>query len=79
MKLKMRKIIRPEITIEYKGIKGLCIAIVSVIKVGIKRVRCNIQIKGNEHWGVVKVITVYAIPKYEFKRVEAIPPPSKLI
>ena len=75
MKLKGVKIIRPEIRVEYKGIRGLCVAVAAVIKVGVKRVRCNIQVKGNEYWGTVKVITVYAIPKYEFKRVETIPPP----
>lgn len=69
------EIIRPEIRIEYKGIRGLCEAVVAVIKVGIKRVRFNVQIKGNEHWGTIKVITAYVIPKYEFKRVEIIPPP----
>ena len=77
MKLKKVQIIRPEIRVEYKGIGGLCAAVMAVLKVGIKRVRCNIQIKGNEHWGTVKVVTVYAIPKYEFKRVRVIPPPSE--
>lgn len=77
MKLKKVQVIRPEIKIEYRGIRGLYEALIAVLKVGIKSVRCNVQIKGNEHWGVVQVITVYAIPKYEFKRVEVIPPPSE--
>lgn len=77
MKLKKVQIIRPEIRVEYKGIRGLCAAVVAVLKVGIKRARCNIQIKGNEHWGTVQVVTIYAIPKYEFKHVRAIPPPSE--
>lgn len=79
MKRKKVQIIRPEVRIEYKGIRGLSEAIVTVLKVGIKRLRCNIQVKGIEHYGIVQVITVYAIPKYEFKRVKVIPPPSENI
>lgn len=77
MKIKNVKIIRPEIRVEYKGITGLCAAVAAVLKVGIERVKFNVQIKGNEHWGTVKVITTYVIPKYEFKRVETIPPSSE--
>ena len=77
MKIKNVEIIRPEIRVEYKGIMGLCAAVAAVLKVGIKRIKINVQIKGNEYWGTVKTITAYVIPKYEFKRAETIPPPSK--
>ena len=77
MKLKGVHITRPEIKIEYVGIRGFCAAVAAVFKVGIKRVKCNWQIKGCEQWGIVQVTTVYVVPKYVFERVKDIPPPQK--
>ena len=77
MKLKGVHITRPEVKVEYVGIRGLCAAVAAMFKVGIKRVKCNWQIKGNEQWGIVQVTTVYVIPKYIFERVKDIPPPSE--
>ena len=68
--MKIPKIIRPEIELEYYGILGFLYAVYAVICVGIKRkkisyvifeekAKCIKGVEDVEHW---------IIPKYKFKR-----------
>lgn len=73
--MKLPKIMRPEVEIEYIGIKGFFAALLAICKVGIKKahVDChisqfNIQSHGFDG-GTVKRYYFYVIPKYKFKRV----------
>ena len=73
--MKLPKIMRPEIDIEYIGIKGFFAALLAICKVGIKKVRVNFQIATltaqihGVEGGTVKGKVFYIIPKYKFKRV----------
>ena len=73
--MKLPKIMRPEIDIEYIGIKGFFAALLAICKVGIKKARINYQIATftaqihGVEGGTVKGKTFYIIPKYKLKRV----------
>lgn len=73
--MKPPKILRPEIDVEYIGIKGFFAALYAVCRVGIKKARINYQIATltaqihGVEGGTVKGKTFYIIPKYKFKRV----------
>lgn len=70
--MKLKKIQRPEIEIEYVGIKGFFDALRGICKVGLIR-KINVELVYNID--VVKRIRpikrhyIYAIPKYRLKRV----------
>lgn len=73
--MKKPKILRPEIDVEYIGIKGFFAALYAVCSVGIKKahVDChiaafNVQSHGFDG-GKIKRFYFYVIPKYKFKRV----------
>ena len=72
--MKLPKIIRPDIEIEFIGIKGFFVALYAVFKVGIKKahIDCTIKtyLRGNA--GIVKRYYFYVVPKYKFKRVNKI-------
>ena len=78
LKMKTPKIIRPEIEVEYAGIKGFFFALYAVCKVGIKRTHidyCVNLFTKQSHGidgGTVKRLYFYIIPKYKFKRVAEI-------
>ena len=73
--MKRPKIMRPEIDIEYIGIKGFFAALLAICKVGIKKARINYQIATftaqihGVEGGKVKGKVFYIIPKYKLKRV----------
>ena len=73
--MKMPKIIRPEVEVDYVGVIGFFAALIAVCRVGIKKAHVDCQIKtltpkihGIEG-GTVKRYYFYVIPKYKFKRV----------
>lgn len=73
--MKRPKIIRPEVEVEYVGIKGFFAALYAVCRVGIKKTHIDYQIAtftAQSHGvegGTVKRYYFYIIPKYKFKRV----------
>lgn len=73
--MKLPKIQRPEVEIQFVGIKGFFAALQAICKVGlIKKAHINLQIKTffNGNGGIVKRYYFYVIPKYKFKRVTEI-------
>jgi len=73
--VKMPKIMRPEVEVEYVGIKGFFAALYAICKVGIRKAHIDCQIKtftpqlhGIEG-GTVKRYYYYLIPKYKIRRV----------
>lgn len=72
--MKLQKIQRPEIEIEFVGVKGFFAALLAICKVGIKKAHIDVLIKthlkGNA--GTVKRHYFYIVPKYKFKRVSKI-------
>lgn len=63
-KVKKRKIYRPEIEIEYKNVLGALLAVICILKFGIRRAEFNFTI-GNRIMGKQRA---YIIPKYTFKK-----------
>lgn len=63
--MKIPRIIRPEIEIKFKGFLGFVHAVYAIIRVGIKRVKITLEIKGV---GDYPQKTIYVIPKYKMKR-----------
>ena len=72
--MKLSKIVRPEIEIEFIGVKGFFAALLAICKVGIRKGHFDYQIKIYKRGcaGTVKRHYFYAIPKYKFKRVSKI-------
>ena len=70
--MKLQKILRPEIEVEFIGVKGFFAALLAICKIGIKKANINFVIKtylkGNA--GTVKKHSFYVIPKYKLKSVE---------
>ena len=73
--MKMPKILRPEVEVEYVGVKGFFAALLAVCRVGIKKTHVdyelaiyNAQTHGFDG-GKIKRYYFYIIPKYKFKRV----------
>ena len=62
--MKMPKIIRPEIEIEYTGFLGFLYALYAICSVGVKRVK--ISCMAGKH--NVKYIHFWIIPKYKLIR-----------
>lgn len=62
--MKLPKILRPEVEVEYVGVKGFFAALYAICRVGIKRAHINVTFGGKiaKHY-------YYVIPKYKFKRV----------
>lgn len=77
--MKTPKIIRPEIVVEYVGIKSFFYALYAICKVGLIR-KCGINITTKIYTlqvhgfdgGTCKRIYFYIVPKYKFKRVSEI-------
>ncbi len=73
--MKLPKIMRPEIEVEYIGVKGFFSALLAICRVGIKKARINLQIATltaqihGVEGGKVKGKVFYIIPKYKFKKV----------
>ena len=73
--MKRPKIIRPEVEVEYVGIKGFFAALYAVCRVGIKKTHIDYQIATfhrqihGVEGGKIKRHYFYIIPKYKFKRV----------
>lgn len=68
--MKVKKIFRPEIEVEYVGVKGFLSALCTICKVGIRKATLNIRINAvSGYAGKVEKHTCYAIPKYKFKKV----------
>lgn len=72
--MKMPKLFRPELEIEFIGIKGFFVALAAILKVGIKRAHIDLQIRKlfNGNGGTVKRCYFWVVPKYKFKRVTKI-------
>ena len=73
--MKIPKIQRPEIEIQYIGIKGFFSALIAIFKVGaIKKahIDCLIKTYYDGNGGTVKRYYFYIIPKFKFKRVSEI-------
>lgn len=72
--MKIPKIMRPEIEVEYVGVKGFFAALLAICKIGIKKAHIDCQIKTLFHGngGIVKRYYFYILPKYKFKRVQKI-------
>ena len=76
-RMQCSKIFRPEVEIEFVGVKGFIAALIAICKVGlIKKAPVNCQIKtfsvqshGFEG-GTIKRIPCYIIPKYRLKKVK---------
>lgn len=68
----LKKVMRPEIEIEYKGVFGFLYALFCVVKIGIKRCVINIDILGFEKYGqnAIQKQVFYVIPKYTFKKMQ---------
>ena len=62
--MKMPKVIRPEIEIEYKGFFGFLYALYAIFSVGVKRAKISCMV-GNLN---AKDIHFWIIPKYKFIR-----------
>ena len=77
--MKRSKIIRPEVEVEFVGVKGFIAFLIGACKVGlIKKVHIDcqyntfsVQSHGLEG-GTVKRLYYYAIPKYKLKKVKKI-------
>lgn len=77
--MKRSKIIRPEIEVEFVGVKGFIVFLIGICKVGlIKRAYINCHLltftpktHGFEG-GTVKKLPYYIIPKYKLKKVKKI-------
>ena len=73
--MKNTKIIRPEIEVEYVGVKSFFAALYAICKVGIKKTHIDVICKlttAQKHGiegGTVKRHYYYIIPKYKFKKV----------
>lgn len=73
--MKRSKIYRPEIEVEFVGVKGFIAFLIGACKVGlIKKVHIDYQIKSfcGVEGGTVKRLYYYAIPKYRLKKVKKI-------
>lgn len=78
--MKIPKIFSPELEVEFVGIKGFLIALVTIFKLkgGIKRAHIDCQIKtltAQSHGvdgGIVKRCYFWVVPKFKFKRVAEI-------
>lgn len=69
--MKVKKIFRPEIEVEYVGVKGFLMALYGICKVGIRKATLNIYIKSilSDKAGHVQKRTCFVIPKYKLKKV----------
>lgn len=68
---KLKKVMRPEIEIEYKGVFGFLYALFCVVKVGIKRCVVNFAVFGKKYdKHTIKKQVFYVIPKYTFKKMQ---------
>ena len=73
--MKMPKIQRPEIEVEYVGVKGLFLVLIAICRVGIRKMHIDCTIKSftpkihGIEGGTVKRYYFYVIPKYKFQRV----------
>ena len=68
--MKPKKILRPEIEVEYVGVKGFLLALFAICKTGIKKVAtdyCITTVKGDI--ATYKRYYAYVLPKYKFKKV----------
>ena len=71
--MKMPKIMRPQLELEFVGIKGFFAALFAICKIGIRKCSVNLLINlYTENAGTVKRVTFYVIPKYRLKRVTEI-------
>lgn len=77
--MKRSKIYRPEIEVEFVGVKGFIAFLIAICKVGlIKKVHIDLQIKTftpkvhGVEGGTIKRIPYYIIPKYKLKKVAKI-------
>lgn len=73
--MKLSKIIRPEIEVEFVGVKGFIAFLTAICKVGlIKKAHIDLQIKSfyGVEGGTVKRHYYYIIPKYKLKKVKKI-------
>lgn len=77
--MKRSKIIRPEIEVEFVGVKGFIAVLIAICKVGlIKKAHINLQIKTftpkthSVEGGTIKRIPYYIIPKHKLKKVAEI-------
>lgn len=73
--MKRSKIIRPEIEVEFVGVKGFIAFLTAICKVGlVKKAHVDYQIKSfcGVEGGTVKRLYYYIIPKYKLKKVAKI-------
>lgn len=62
--MKLPKIMRPEVEVEYNGLFGFLYALYVICKVGVKRAK--IYCMAGKH--NIKDVYFWIIPKYKFKR-----------
>ena len=73
--MKLPKIMRPEVEVEFVGIKGFFAALLAVCRVGIKKAHVDYEfvtftaVAHGYDGGKIKRYYFYIIPKYKFKRV----------
>ena len=71
--MKLQKIQRPEIEVEFVGVKGFLLFLKALCKVGlIKKAHIDYTIKLCDYTGTVKRRYFYIIPKFKLKRVTKI-------
>lgn len=62
--MKLPKVIRPEIEIEYKGLKGFILVLYGVLTFGVRRFKLNFSAGKS----IIGTHTFIVIPRYKFTR-----------
>ena len=77
--MKLYKIMRPNIEVEFVGIIGFFAALSAIFKVGIRRKTFDYRVNFcSGYAGTVKKHTYYVIPKYKLKRVKELTEESEV-